>query len=262
MRLMDRFLRFVNNLDQRAVRAVAVSFGLLALVAAMFAAGRAGLIEMSFLQDWLEASSQHWYLALPATMLVFTALAYVGAPQFALIAACVLAFGPWNGFFYAWAATIVSGAATFYTGRFAGAGMVRRYGGRTVNNISAFVGRNGFWASLLVRIMPSAPFIVVNMAAGVSRMSFFMFISGLAIGVIPKTALVAFAGRGVIELLGGGNLWLALSLFLAVGGWILAMLIARRWMGASSDGGDEASDEAGRGEPLAIADAPSHKEDI
>ena len=32
------------------------------------------------------------------------------------------------------------------------------------------VGRNGFLASLIVRLVPSAPFIVVNMAAGVTPM--------------------------------------------------------------------------------------------
>ena len=56
------------------------------------------------------------------------------------------------------------------------------------------IGKNGFMASLIVRLVPSAPFIVVNMAAGVTPMKVRDFVAGTAIGIIPKIALTAFAG--------------------------------------------------------------------
>ncbi|MCC5996896.1 MAG: TVP38/TMEM64 family protein [Oceanicaulis sp.] len=249
---LDAVIRFFTNMDARAVRAVVVSLALFALVAAMFLIGRSGLVDASVLDDWLSVTARHWYYALPVAIAAFTVLAYVGAPQFALIAACVLAFGPWTGSAYAWIATMVSAMATFYTGRFAGADVVRRYGGRTINRISEFVGRNGFWASLIIRNVPSGPFIMVNMAAGVSRMSVIAFAAGTAIGIIPKIALVAFAGRGMIELAGGGSLWLAASALLAALGWLGAMLIARRWLSGPAD--------TQPGDALAKTPGPSHKE--
>lgn len=255
---LDAVIRFFSNMDARAVRAVMISLGLFALVAVMFVVGRTGLVDSETINAWLAATARHWYYALPATILAFTALAYIGAPQFALIAACVLAFGPWGGSVYAWVATMVSATATFYTGRVAGADVVRRYGGRTVNRISEFVGRNGFWASMIIRNVPSAPFIVVNMAAGVSRMTFVAFAAGTSIGIIPKIALVAFAGRGVIELVGGGSLWLAASALLAAGGWLGAMLIARRWLSGPDDG---ASADREAGDALAKTPGPSHKDE-
>jgi uncharacterized membrane protein YdjX (TVP38/TMEM64 family) len=255
---LDAVIRFFSNMDARAVRAVMISLGLFALVAVMFVVGRTGLVDSETINAWLAATARHWYYALPATILAFTALAYIGAPQFALIAACVLAFGPWGGSVYAWIATMVSATATFYTGRVAGADVVRRYGGRTVNRISEFVGRNGFWASMIIRNVPSAPFIVVNMAAGVSRMTFVAFAAGTSIGIIPKIALVAFAGRGVIELVGGGSLWLAASALLAAGGWLGAMLIARRWLSGPDDG---ASADREAGDALAKTPGPSHKDE-
>lgn len=254
---LDSVIRFFSNMDARAVRAVVISLGLFALVAVMFLVGRSGLVDSETINTWLSATARHWYYALPATILAFTVLAYIGAPQFALIAACVLAFGPWSGSGYAWIATLASATVTFYTGRFAGADVVRRYGGRTVNRISEFVGRNGFWASMIIRNVPSAPFIVVNMAAGVSQMTFLAFIAGTAIGIIPKIALVAFAGRGVIELIGGGSLWLAASALLAAGGWLAAMLIARRWLSGPAD--SEAADREA-GDALAKTSGPSHKD--
>lgn len=232
---MDALLRFFTRMDARAARAVWITLALFALVAAVFVIGRFVLdIEPSSVRAWFASASSEWY-ALPVTIMVFTALAFVGAPQFALIGAAVFAFGPVQGFLFSWVATMVSATVDFWLGRFLGAETVRRYGGQTVNRISAFVGRNGFWASLIVRIVPSAPFIVVNMAAGVSHMNYFAFIAGAGVGIIPKTAVIAFFGGSLIALFAGGGWQAGLALAAAAGAWVGFMLIARRLL-RSQDG--------------------------
>lgn len=240
---MNALIQFFTRMDARAARAVYISLGLFALVVTIFLVGRFGLnIEPGQIGTWFESAADQWY-ALPVTILVFTILAYVGAPQFALIGAAVFAFGPSQGFLYSWIATICSSTVTFYTGRLVGADAVRRYGGQTVNRISEFVGRNGFFASMIVRIVPSAPFIVVNMAAGASHMSYWAFIGGLALGVIPKTALVAFAGGGLMALFAGGGWTAIVALVVVAVAWIGFMLMARRWLrGPASQLKPEASD--------------------
>ncbi|MFN3835419.1 MAG: TVP38/TMEM64 family protein [Glycocaulis sp.] len=264
---MQALINFLNAMDARAVRAVSVSIGLFALVIAVFLIGRFAFgIEPGDVQAWLADAASEWY-ALPLTILAFTAFSYIGAPQFALIAAAVLAFGPVAGFAYSWLGTMVSAAANFWTGRVLGADVVRRYGGETVNRVSAFVGRNGFWASAIIRNVPSAPFIVINMAAGVSQMGFLVFMAGSGLGIIPKIALVAFAGSSVIALLTGSGLWVAAVLALTAFGWLMAMLMARRWLGATEAGREAANlksadrERADGTSSLAIADGASHKED-
>ena len=201
---------------------------LFGLVAGVFVVGRFVLdVEPTAVNAWFESAASEWY-ALPVTILIFTVLAFVGAPQFALIGAAVFAFGPVQGFLFSWIATIVSASVNFWLGRFLGADTVRRYGGQTVNRISAFVGRNGFFASMIVRIVPSAPFIVVNMAAGVSRMGYWPFIAGLGVGVIPKTAVIAFFGGSLIALFAGGGWEAGIALGVAAILWIGFMLFARR----------------------------------
>lgn len=225
---MNALIRFFTRMDARAARAVWITLALFGLVAAVFVVGRFVLdIEPSSVRSWFASASSEWY-AMPATIVIFTVLAFVGAPQFALIAAAVFAFGPVLGFIFSWIATLFSASLNFWLGRYLGADTVRRYGGQTVNRISAFVGRNGFWASLIVRIVPSAPFIVVNMAAGVSRMSFFAFIAGAGIGIIPKTAVIAFFGGSLMALFAGGGweAWVALGA--AAIAWVGFMLFARR----------------------------------
>ncbi|MEQ1703493.1 MAG: aminotransferase class III-fold pyridoxal phosphate-dependent enzyme, partial [Ilumatobacteraceae bacterium] len=76
-------------------------------------------------------------------------------PQVALIAACVVALGAEVGFWYAWIATIVSGVATYFTGRLTSAQTQKRFGGATGGRFTRFMGKNGFLASLIVRFVPS-----------------------------------------------------------------------------------------------------------
>lgn len=226
---MKKLLAFLNNMDARAQRTTWVSLALLLGVGAMIVLGKTGALGLvSEDVELFLTSLREGPWALPAVILVFCVSAYVAAPQFVLIGACVVAFGPLHGFLYAWAGTIMSGVITFYTGRWAGAGVLRRYGGNTANRLSRFIGRNDFLASLIVRNVPTAPFIVVNMAFGASHASFWRYFAGLTIGVIPKTAIVALLGQSVRSAMGGG-LFLAIGVAITVVGiWLSVALAARR----------------------------------
>lgn len=169
-------------------------------------------------------------LALPVAVAAFAALAFVGVPQFMLIAAAVVAFGGWAGFAYSWIGTMVSALVGFHLGRAAGAGALERFSGAGVKRFMDHIGQNGFLASLIVRLVPSAPFIVVNMAAGVTPMRALDFTAGTALGIVPKIALTAFAGNSIARAMRGeigrDALWLALMLAV----WIAIGWAARLWL--------------------------------
>lgn len=228
-----RFLHapFLLAMDARAWRAVAVTLALFAGVAGVFLLGKAalGLHTEARLEAWLGGlADTPW--GLPATIAVFTAAAFLGAPQFLLIAACVVAFGPWLGFVYAWVATVVSAAVTFAIGRAMGARTLERFRGGRLNRLSRFVGRNAFVGSFVIRNVPSAPFIVVNMAFGVSDARFASFLAGCALGVLPKTALVAFFGGSFMTAVAGDGVWTS-AILAGVGlAWLGLMLGARAWL--------------------------------
>jgi uncharacterized membrane protein YdjX (TVP38/TMEM64 family) len=215
-------------MDAKAWRATLVTVALLGVTVAIVLVGKTefGRQALGGFEAWLKGfADTPWGLF--AAIAVFTAAAFIGAPQFVLIAACVVAFGPVLGFLYSWIATVVSAAVTYWVGRLAGAGAMARLGGASVAKLTAFVGRNAFTASFIIRNVPTAPFLVVNMAFGASRAEFWAFLSGCALGVAPKTALVAIFGAsfasgargGWTEALAAGALGLA---------WLLVMLAARR----------------------------------
>lgn len=229
---------FFVHLDTKLYRAVLASLCLLALVGAVFLVGKSewGRMATQALESWM-AQYQHSPLAILIVTLVFCVSALFGAPQFVLIAACVVAFGPWWGFVYSWFATIVSAAMTFYMGRFMGAGLLRKLGGDHVNKLSDYIGKNAFSASFIVRNIPSAPFIVVNMAFGASRASFPGFILGCALGTLPKTALVAMFGTSYAALMKGGNWKMALLMAALALVWLGLMILARRFYEAGKNRG-------------------------
>lgn len=224
---MSGFLAFLNRMDATAWRAVGVTVALFVGVAVVLVLGKTGVLgTFEDFEHWLESLRNSGW-GLPALIGVFCLSSFIGAPQFGLIAAAVVAFGPVGGFIYSWIATLVSGAMNFWLGRIAGENTFRKYAGQTANRMAGFIGRNAFLASMIVRNVPTAPFIVVNMAFGVSRAKFSHFMAGMAIGVLPKTALVAFAGGSVMAALGGST-WVAIAAALvAAFGWVGLMLYSR-----------------------------------
>ncbi|MFA4899999.1 MAG: VTT domain-containing protein [Brevundimonas sp.] len=225
---MRWIIDFLSNMEARRWRAVLATALLLGAMIALFAVGKSqlGLEAEGRLEDWLAGFRQGpWGLV--AAIVVFTASAFFGAPQFILIAACVVAFGPWFGFLYSWIATVVSAGVTYWLGRGPTARLLARHGGKTVGRLTRFVGKNAFYASFMIRNVPSAPFIVVNMAFGAARASFPGFLAGCALGVLPKTALVAFFGGSFMTAVSGDGIWTSAILAGVALAWLALMLVVR-----------------------------------
>jgi uncharacterized membrane protein YdjX (TVP38/TMEM64 family) len=227
---MRRLLQVLSNMDAQAWRTLVVSFLLFGGVGLVFVFGAPllGLNETATVQEWMRAVPGPW--SLPVAVLAFAVLAFAGVPQIMLIAAAVVAFGPVTGFAYSWIGTMVSSLVGFHLGRIAGAKALERFSGESLRRFMELVGRNGFFASFIVRLVPSAPFIVVNMAAGVTPMRMLDFTVGTALGIVPMIVLTAFAGISIVRLMKGeigkDALWLAA---IAVA-WVAIGLVARVWL--------------------------------
>lgn len=229
--MLTRVTEFLTAMDARRWRTAVVTLLLLAAVLVMFLIGKSslGVEAETRMEHWLQGyRGSSW--AFVATVLLFVASAFLGAPQFLLIAACVVAFGPSLGFWYSWIATVISAGVTYWLGRGPTARVLDRLGGRTVERLKRFVGKNAFYASFVIRNVPSAPFIVVNMAFGATRANFWAFLLGCALGVLPKTALVAFFGGAVFSAVSGDGVWHSLLLAGAAALWLVLMLAVREWI--------------------------------
>lgn len=223
---MSKLGAFLNNMDARAWRTIWVSLALLGGVIAVAVIGAVTGIGDHLDEQLAGLRNGPW--GLPMTILLFIVTSFMAAPQFVLFAAAVVAFGPWLGCTYAMIGTVVAAWIHFYLGRFGGAKLVERYGGNTINRLSRFIGRNDFLASLIVRSVPTAPAVVVNMAFGASQANFWRYTAGVIVGSIPKILIVALLGQSVLSAM-GGSLALAIGAVITVVAiWISVALAARR----------------------------------
>jgi uncharacterized membrane protein YdjX (TVP38/TMEM64 family) len=220
-------------MDKQAVRALAVLGVVFGLVIAMVIFGKASInlqqSEYAAAMESLRGSS----LGLPITIAIFVFSAFLGVPQWALITAVVVVFGPATGGLYAWLATMISASVDFWIGRWIGAERLRRYGGDLVNRIVNIVRKNGLLTSFAVRFVPTGPFVLVNMAAGVSAMTFPSFALGTGLGIIAKIAVVVLIAQG---LLSGDQGRLVMAGFAALAVLlVIGMFLARRFLKSRLD---------------------------
>lgn len=142
--------------------------------------------------DWFAPHRRTWY-ALPLVMLAFSLLGLAMVPVLLLIAATGAVFGPFFGPLYAMAGSLASASIGFAIGRWTGLGRIERVGGTRVTRIMQSLERNGTLAVFLLRKIP-APFLVANIVAGASRVSYRDFVVGTVLGM--TVAVVALAGFG------------------------------------------------------------------
>ncbi|HVE48388.1 MAG TPA: VTT domain-containing protein [Casimicrobiaceae bacterium] len=119
-------------------------------------------------------------------------------PVTILIAATVLVFGPIEGALYALVGALLSAASTYALGRWLGRDRVRSLAGPRLNKLSRRLAKRGLLAMTLVRLLPVAPFSIVNGVAGASHISWRDFLLGTVLGMAPGIALTAaFIDRAV-----------------------------------------------------------------
>jgi phospholipase D1/2 len=106
-------------------------------------------------------------------------------PVTALIAVTVLAFGPMLGFFYALIGMTVSALLTFWMGQLLGRQTIRRLAGSRLNDLSRRLAQKGVLAVMIIRMVPIAPFTIVNLVAGASHLRFRDFAVGTVLGEVP-----------------------------------------------------------------------------
>ncbi len=142
-------------------------------------------------------------------------------PVTVLIVATGVVFGPLLGGLYALLGAVLSAAVTYAIGRQLGRDTVRRLAGRRLNRITRRLAKKGMLAIAVLRLLPIAPFSVVNAVVGASRIRARDFLLGTAIGMAPGiAATVIFVDRVTAAVTDPG-----VGTFSAVAG-LAALLIA------------------------------------
>ena len=146
----------------------------------------------------------------------------LAVPVTLLLVVTILAFGPWFGALSALTGSLLSAITLFGLGRVLGSYRIRRLAGSRVEHLSRRMAERGLWAVLLVRILPIAPFSVINLIAGASSVSWRHFVLGTVVGMLPGIAIMATFVSGLEEAVREPS-WQAFSM--------VGLVVAAAWAG-------------------------------
>jgi len=165
--------------------------GLLGLAAAWRWTSLSELISMENLSAWGQMLKE--YRLFPVGIIgAYVVGGLLMVPVTLLIGATAMIFAPHVALIYAIIGCLSSAAVTYAVGVRLGRDLVRRLSGKRLNRLSKRLAKRGILTVAIIRNLPVAPFTIVNMVAGASRIRFLDYIAGTAIGMAPGILLLTF----------------------------------------------------------------------
>lgn len=172
------------------------------------------------------ASIQDSPAALPIILSIIVIGGIIAVPINLLVIATALTFGTWVAIGCGFLGAMLSAAASFGIGHHLGKPLVRRIIGERLDAVIDSLKERGVGSMVIIRLLPIAPFGLINLVAGVSGLRFSVYMLGSAIGMLPgiiAVVLITNHFQNAIENPSWES-WLALALIvgLALGlfGWI------------------------------------------
>ena len=204
---------------------VAALLGLLALAAAWQWLIPNRWLDFEALAAWQRSFQTH-PLAPAMVIAVYVLGGIILFPVTLLTAVTIVSFGPVMGNLYGLAGWLASASLGFCVGRYIGQDWLSGLLDKRFEGLRCVVKSRGFLAVLGLRVVPVAPFSIVNMFIGASGIRFSDFILGSILGRIP--GIVAFTLFAVQLQSLAHSISLAKFLMVMVGSTVV--FFAQRWM--------------------------------
>ena len=173
------------------LRGLLILAALFTLVAAWRWTGLRAWLDLGALvraAAWLRETDQAWLWAIGA----FPAGGLIGFPVTLLIFASAFLVRSWPAILCSLLGCIISAMLLYGIGRGLGRKTVMRLAGRRLNRVNRLISKPGVLAVTAVRMIPVAPYSLVNLAAGAARVPFRDFILGTLLGMSPGVVGITF----------------------------------------------------------------------
>jgi len=203
----------------RLIRIFGAAFALAGLILSWHLTPLADLVRPEVVQAWLDAAAQSSLAPVIVTG-AFVAGGLVAFPVTVLIAATAATFGPWLGLAYAATGTIASAIITYFAGATLGRGVLEDVLGPRLYRIRRMISRRGMLAVAAVRLVPIAPFTLVNLVAGASRIPIQDYIVGTIVGMAPGMIVLSILGFQILSIIMQPTVANVLLFLAAVIGWV------------------------------------------
>ena len=137
-------------------------------------------------------------LPMAVVVLAIMLASVLAMPLGIIIISGSVVFGPWLGGLYVVIGALFGAMLSFLIGVFLGRQVVEDICGPRLQRVSISLGRRGLLSVIIIRLLPIAPFAIVNMFAGATHIRFRDFVLGSFIGMLPGVVIL---GVGIEQLL-------------------------------------------------------------
>jgi uncharacterized membrane protein YdjX (TVP38/TMEM64 family) len=230
-----------------------------ALLVALIAGGAivaatVGVPPLTEIQAWVAAAGWAGPVLYAS---IFAVASLTPGPATLLTVGAGVLFGWSLGVPVALAGSLTAATIGFTLARVLGRATVRGLAGERLERIDAALRRRGVLAVIGIRLVPLAPFAMVNTACGLSGVRTRDYLLGTLVGLVPGT--VTFVAVGAFGTSPGSIPFLitAVGLVLLVGG---AAVAARRGLSAAGAGGRHRSPASTPDTAVDLDPAVDHRE--
>lgn len=179
--------------------------------------------DLGFASDLLGHYS-HSPLAPFYAIVAFILGGLVAFPVLVLIAATSIVLGPWLGWLTATAGVLLSALILFMVGRVLGQQTLQSLLGPRAVHIQGGIVSKGIIAVALIRMVPIAPFSVVNLLAGASKLKLGDFMIGTVLGMVPGITAMAALGSQLADFVKQASASKALAMGVTIILWMIICL--------------------------------------
>ncbi|HYC65976.1 MAG TPA: VTT domain-containing protein [Reyranellaceae bacterium] len=148
-------------------------------------------------------------------------------PVTIMILATAATFGPLLGIAYSLIGVTASAAVTYWIGRRFGQQAVSRLLGERWHRIRDRLGKRGVLTVVAVRVVPSLPFTLINLALGASAIRPIDFVVGTVIGMAPGLIAISLLGDRIVNVIADPTLREVGLFALCLAGWIAVSIAAQ-----------------------------------
>ena len=202
-----------------------VLFLLFAAAAAWKWTPLADLIDVNRLSGWAaslrHSPARHFYL-----LAAYVIGSILLVPITAMILVTAIIFGPVMGSIYSIVGSLAGAAVTYAIGCFLGQDFVRKIAGAKWRRLEQKIRKTGIVAVATLRLLPIAPFTVVNVISGAFKVPLRDYILGSLLGLVPGILITnIFAHQFTSAIRNPG-----IGAFLVLAGLIAITVVGTVWL--------------------------------
>jgi uncharacterized membrane protein YdjX (TVP38/TMEM64 family) len=180
----------------KGVAVAVMAAALIAAFALIWSLMPSGFVSRDDVQNLLSSVAGSVWAPL-LVLCVYLIGGMIAFPVMVLIVATAAIFGPWLGIAYAMLGVIASALLMYFVGAWVGRDVLHRILGSPCEKVRREIDKRGVLAVAAIRLVPVAPFTLVNLMAGACRITLADYVAGTLIGMFPGLITLSVFGYQV-----------------------------------------------------------------